>query len=166
MAERKAARKPTKRKRRPTASTRPKKRKVTSKPATTRPRKRTTARKTTSRSRLSLSSDLKKYADEAYATGELLRGGVLLVEREGTDAIREAVMAFLASQVPLFGGQLGQEAVAGLVRKLNDDYRKLGVDDRKALRAILNWLSGAHKVDAETASRLLTELQSPPKLTE
>lgn len=116
-----------------------------------------TAHSTTSRARtVSLKSDLKKFADEEYAAGDLTQGALLLVRSEGVDVIREALLALMASKLPLFGNQLSDNAVDSLVNKLQDDYRKFNTAERKAARAVLHWLGGKYEADAETQKRLLT----------
>ena len=81
-------------------------------------------------------SDLSKYAGEEYETSELLRGAMLLVEHEGADVVRAAIMAVLAGKVPLAGAKLAKEAVDSIVRRYGDDYKKLNSDDRKAVRGV------------------------------
>ena len=121
--------------------------------------KKPTAKTTTTRA-ATLRTDLKKHATETYATGELLRGALIVVEREGADAIRTAVMALLASKVPLAGNALSKQAVDSLVRILTDDYKKLNSDDKKAVRGVLNWLSGAFEVDTGARTQLVAALSA------
>lgn len=128
-------------------------------PAKKTPAKKTTPKTTTTRA-ATLRTDLKKHANETYATSELLRGALVIVEREGVDAIRTAVLALLASKVPLAGNALSKQAVDSLVRVLTDDYKKLNSDDKKAVRGVLNWLSGAFEVDTGAHTQLVAALSA------
>jgi hypothetical protein len=161
MTERKSTKKTT-RKKKSTASS-------ASKKSTTRKRtaSKTSKRKSTStsRQRVTLRGDLDKFASEEYGAAELLRGGLLIVEREGAEIVRQAVVALLASKIPLFGGSLGDEAIDGVIRKLTDDYRKVKADERKAMRAVVNWLRGSYEVDTRTANELLAALNRTPGAT-
>jgi hypothetical protein len=122
--------------------------------------KKSARRKTTSSANrgVSLRRDLTKYAGEEHATSELLRGAMLLVEREGADVIRAAAMAILAGKVPLAGEKLAEEAVDSIVRQFSDDYKKLNGDDRKAVRGALSWLTGDYPVDTRTSNELVAAL--------
>jgi hypothetical protein len=163
MAERKAARKTTSKK-----STG---RRTTKRASSATTRKRSSAstarrRSTTGASRSSrsatLSSDLKKYADESYDTAELTQGALLMVRSEGVEILREAALALFASKIPLVGDAVGDQAVEGITRKMADDYKKLAAADRKAVRAVVNWLDGRYTVDEQTATRLMDAFNRPP----
>ena len=130
--------------------------KATTKKATT---KRNTAQGTTERT-ASLKADLKKFANEEYATAELTRGALVMFQREGMDAVRSALLALMGSKLPLLGSSVNDSAVESLVNQLADDYRKVEAADRKALRAVIHWLDGKIEVDAATANGLLATLNS------
>lgn len=119
-----------------------------------RPRSTRRSSTTTSR-RASLASDLKKYANEEYATTDLTHGALIMVQREGMDAVRAALMALLGGNIPIFGSGMSDNAVDSLVSQLADDYKKLDAGERKALRAVLLWLSGNFEVDDETKNHLI-----------
>lgn len=131
--------------------------KTTSKTAS---KKKSTPAKRTSSS-VSITTDLKKFADEAYETTELLHGVTLIISSEGSEVIRSALIAFLASKVPLVGEQLGAQAHSSIIRKLNDDYKKFKAEERKAVRGVLNWLQGNHPIDEETTSELVRMINQP-----
>ncbi len=130
--------------------------KAVTKKATT---KRNTAQGTTGRT-ASLKADLKKFANEEYATAELTRGALVMFQREGMDAVRSALLALMGSKLPLMGNSVNDSAVESLVNQLADDYRKVEATDRKALRAVIHWLDGKVEVDAATANGLLATLNS------
>jgi DNA mismatch repair ATPase MutL len=136
--------------------------KTTNKKTTT--QKKSTTAKSSSRS-VSLTTDLKKFADETYETTELMRGVLLIIGSEGSEALRSIVLAFLSSKVPLIGEQLSAQARTSFIRKLNDDYKKLNADDRKAMRSVLSWLQGDYQVDERTTSQLVSLLNQPPGAT-
>lgn len=129
--------------------------------STSRPRRRTTSdSSSTSTSRTaSLRADLKKFADEEYASTDFTHGAMVMVQREGMDAIRTALTALMASKIPLLGSGLSSHAVDSLVNQLVDDYHKLDAAGRKGLRAVIRWLSGDLHVDGETTTKLLTVLK-------
>jgi hypothetical protein len=110
---------------------------------------------TTTSRRASLASDLKKYADEEYTSTELTHGALIMVQREGMEAVRAALMALLGGNIPIFGSGMSDNAVDALVDQLADDYKKLAADERKALRAVLHWLSGKFEADEETRNNLI-----------
>src|SRR5690606_28664040 len=110
---------------------------------------------------VSLSTDLKKFADESYETTELMRGVLLIISSEGSEALRSVVLAFLSSKVPLIGEQLSAQARSSFIRKLNDDYKKLNTDDRKTVRAVVNWLQGDYQVDERTTSHVVALFNQP-----
>jgi hypothetical protein len=85
-----------------------------------------------------------------------------MVQSEGVEIIREAALALFASKIPLVGDTVGDQAVENITRQLSDDYKRLGAADRKAMRAVVSWLSGNYEVDAETTSRLMTSLNRQP----
>jgi hypothetical protein len=172
MAERKSTRKTTSKKsterkttkRASSSSTRRKSstassRRTSSSARTTRRRSATSASRTSRTA--TLSSDLKKFADESYETSELTHGALLMVQSEGVEILREAALALFASKIPLVGGAVGDQAVEGITRKLADDYKKLAAADRKAVRAVVNWLDGRYEVDEQTATRLMDTFSRP-----
>jgi hypothetical protein len=155
------------------AEEQPTRKKTTSKKTTgkttTSKRKRSTAGKSdsgkktpkrTSRT-VSLSADLKKYAGESYETSELLRGALLIVDREGADAIRTAVLTLAVSQIPLAGEQLAGQTAHVLVGQLADDYKQLKTAERKGVRGVINWLTGAFTLDSRTTNELMAALSGP-----
>jgi hypothetical protein len=151
MAERKTTKKLTSQKKKTTGKS------TTSKSSN----KRTTQKSTNSSSRtVSLRTDLNKFANEEYGTTELFRGAMIMVEREGADAIRAAATAMLAAKVPLVGPKLAEQAVDSLVRQLTDDYKKLSADDRKTLRGVLRWLKGDYELDTRTSTDLMRALST------
>lgn len=134
---------------------------TTAKEAAKKPPAKPPAAKPSAKTRAAtLRTDLKKHAGEEYATSELLRGALIMVEREGADAIRAAALALLAGKIPLAGDALSKQAVDSLIRKLTDDYKKLNADDKKALRGVLNWLSGTFELDAGTRTQLVAALSA------
>jgi len=175
MAERKTTRKTTKkstdqadekpaRKKKSATTT---KKSTASKKSTTSKRKTTASkprRSSTSSRSATLSSDLKKFDEEQYETTEMTHGAMLMVQSEGIEILREAALALFASKIPLVGEKLGSDAVAGITRKLSDDYKKLAAGDRKAMRGVIRWLNGSYEVDSETASRLTSAFSSPTLL--
>ena len=126
-----------------------------------RPRRRKSSESTSSSTSrtASLRTDLKKFADEEYASTDFTHGAMVMVQREGMDAIRAALMALMASKIPLLGSGLGSHAVDSLVDQLMDDYHKVDATQRKGLRAVIRWLSGDLQVDTETTTKLLTTLK-------
>jgi hypothetical protein len=55
-------------------------------------------------------------------------------------------------------GDLLLVALDGLLDKVADNYKKLTVADRKALRAVINWLRGNASSDDETKQSLVALL--------
>jgi hypothetical protein len=130
--------------------------------STSRPRRRTSSESSsnTANSRTaSLRTDLKKFTDEEYASTDFTHGAMVMVQREGMDAIRAALTALMASKIPFLGSGLSSHAVDSLVNQLVDDYHKLDAAERKGLRAVIRWLSGDLHVDTETTTKLLTVLK-------
>lgn len=129
---------------------------TTRKRATTTSVKRTTA---------SLKTDLQKLTDESYAAGDFTRGALVLVQGEGVEILRDALMVMLSSKTPLIGGMVSGVALETLFDKVTDTYKKATVADRKALRAVINWLRGDANTDGETQQNLVALLngqeQSP-----
>ena len=137
--------------------------KSTAKKATTRKssssttgRKRNTT--STKRSTASLRTDLTKLAGENYTTSDFTRGATVLIQEEGVEILRDALMVMLASKTPLIGGMVSGAALDALLDKVTDNYKKLTVADRKALRAVINWLRGDASSDEETKHSLVTML--------
>lgn len=155
--------------RKTTSSTTNSRRKDSTKPAVhhsttsiSRPRRRTSSESSSSTSTsrtASLRTDLKKFTTEEYATTDFTHGAMVMVQREGMDAIRAALMALMASKIPLLGSGLSSHAVDALIDQLVDDYRKVDAAERKGLRAVIRWLSGDLHVDTETTTKLLTVLK-------
>lgn len=144
------------------ATPKSKARKSTPKKATTAPKRRTTVASTTKRTTASLKSDLKKLVNERYATSDFTRGAIVLIEQEGVEILRDALFVLLSSKTPLVGGMVSNIALDTLLDKVTDTYRKLTVADRKALRAVINWLRGDANTDAETQQSLVTLLNGQP----
>jgi hypothetical protein len=124
------------------------------------PKKTTGGQSGASTRSATLRTELKKFAGESYETSELLRGALIVVEREGADAVRAAVMALVASKIPLAGNELAKSAADPLIRQLTDDYKKLNAADRKAVRGVINWLTGAIEVDSRTTNDLVRTLSA------
>lgn len=144
------------------ATPKSKARKSTPKKATTAPKRRTTVASTTKRTTASLKSDLKKLVNERYATSDFTRGAIVLIEQEGVEILRDALFVLLSSKTPLVGGMVSNIALDTLLDKVTDTYKKLTVADRKALRAVINWLRGDANTDAETQQNLVTLLNGQP----
>lgn len=137
--------------------------KATAKKATTRKssssttgRKRNTT--STKRSTASLRTDLTKLSGENYTTGDFARGATVLIQEEGVEILRDALMVMLASKTPLIGGMVSDAALDALLDKVADNYKKLTVADRKALRAVIHWLRGDASSDEETKQSLVAML--------
>lgn len=133
-------------------------RKSSSTTSSTARRKRNTTSSSTKRSTASLRSDLTKLAGENYTTGDFTRGATVLIQQEGVEILREALMVMFASKTPLIGGMVSNVALDGLLDKVADNYKKLTVADRKALRAVINWLRGDASSDDETKQSLVALL--------
>lgn len=153
------------------ATTKSTTKKTTGKKATTRKTSSTTAstarrkRNTTSsakRSTASLRTDLTKLAGESYTAGDFTRGATVLIQEEGVEILREALMVMLASKTPLIGGMVSGAALDALLDKVTDNYKKLTVTDRKALRAVINWLRGDANSDEATQQNLVALLHDQP----
>lgn len=144
------------------ATPKSKARKSTPKKATTAPKRRTTVASTPKRTTASLKSDLKKLVNERYATSDFTRGAIVLIEQEGVEILRDALFVLLSSKTPLVGGMVSNIALDTLLDKVTDTYKKLTVADRKALRAVINWLRGDANTDAETQQSLVTLLNGQP----
>lgn len=129
---------------------------------TTRKRATTTSAK---RATASLKTDLKKLTDESYTAGDFTRGALVLVQGEGVEILRNALMVMLSSKTPLIGGVVSGVALETLLDKVTDTYKAATVADRKALRAVINWLRGDANTDEETQQNLVALLngqeQSP-----
>lgn len=119
-------------------------------------RKRNTT--STKRSTASLRTDLTKLAGENYSTGDFTRGATVLIQEEGVEILRDALMVMLASKTPLIGNMVSGAALDALLDKVADNYKKLTVADRKALRAVINWLRGDASSDEETKQSLVSLL--------
>ncbi|MCE7990187.1 MAG: hypothetical protein DYG89_54290 [Caldilinea sp. CFX5] len=140
--------------------------KTTTKKAATRKSSSTTSstarrRRTTTnakRSTASLRSDLTKLAGESYTAGDFTRGATVLIQQEGVEILRDALMVMLASKTPLIGGMVSDAALNALLDKVADNYKKLTVADRKALRAVINWLRGDASSDEATKQNLVALL--------
>lgn len=135
-------------------------RKTSSSTASTARRKRNTT--STKRATASLRSDLTKLAGENYAAGDFTRGATVLIQEEGVEILRDALMVMLASKTPLIGSMVSGAALDALVDKVTDNYKKLTVADRKALRAVINWLRGDANSDEETKQSLVALLSGQP----
>lgn len=133
-------------------------RKTSSTTSSTARRKRNTTSSSTKRSTASLRSDLTKLAGENYTTGDFTRGATVLIQQEGVEILRDALMVMFASKTPLIGGMVSNAALDGLLDKVADNYKKLTVADRKALRAVINWLRGDASSDDETKQSLVALL--------
>ncbi|MCB0099888.1 MAG: hypothetical protein KDE46_29350, partial [Caldilineaceae bacterium] len=125
-----------------------------------------TTTKTTTRKRRTptLRADLKKYAGESYSTDELVGGVTTILNREGTDILRDALMAYLAHKVPVMGEMINDSLVDDLIGKLTDDYGKVKAAERKGIRAVINWLDGEFDPGSELQSSLvhmLVQAESP-----
>jgi len=131
-------------------------RKSSSSSSSTTGRKRNTT--STKRSTASLRTDLTKLAGENYTTSDFTRGATVLIQEEGVEILRDALMVMLASKTPLIGGMVSGAALDALLDKVTDNYKKLTVADRKALRAVINWLRGDASSDEETKHSLVTML--------
>ena len=129
--------------------------KTTAASATQRKRNTTTS---DNRASASLKTDLKNLNDEAYATGDFTRGAIVLIEQEGVDILRDALMVMIASKTPFVGSMVSGVALDSMLDKLTDNYKKLTVADRKALRAVINWLRGDANADNETKQSLVAML--------
>lgn len=119
-------------------------------------RKRNTT--STKRATASLRTDLTKLAGENYTTGDFTRGATVLIQEEGVEILRDALMVMLASKTPLIGSMVSNAALDALLDKVADNYKKLTVADRKALRAVINWLRGDASSDEETKQSLVALL--------
>lgn len=122
---------------------------------TTRKRATTTSAK---RATASLKTDLQKLTAETYAAGDFTRGAMVLVQGEGIEILRDALMVMLSSKTPLIGGMVSGVALDTLLDKVTDTYKKATVADRKALRAVINWLRGDANTDADTHHNLVALL--------
>ncbi len=74
-------------------------------------------------------------------------------------------MVMFASKTPLIGGMVSNVALDGLLDKVADNYKKLTVADRKALRAVINWLRGDASSDDETKQSLVALLSGQAVVT-
>ena len=133
-------------------------RKTSSTSSSTTRRKRNTTSSSTKRSTVSLRTDLTKLAGESYTTGDFTRGATVLIQQEGVEILREALMVMLASKTPLIGGMVSNAALDALLDKVADNYKKLTAADRKALRAVINWLRGDASSDEVTKQSLVALL--------
>jgi hypothetical protein len=131
-------------------------RKTSTPASSTARRKRNTT--STKRSTASLRTDLTKLAGESYTTGDFTRGATVLIQEEGVEILRDALMVMLASKTPLIGGVVSDAALDALLDKVADNYKKLTMADRKALRAVINWLHGDASSDEETKHNLVALL--------
>ena len=129
--------------------------KTTAASATQRKRSTTTS---ANRASASLKTDLKNLTEESYATGDFTRGAIVLIEQEGVDILRDALMVMIASKTPFVGSMVSGVALESMLDKLTDNYKKLTVADRKALRAVINWLRGDANADDETKESLVAML--------
>jgi len=105
---------------------------------------------------------LTKLAGENYTTSDFTRGATVLIQEEGVEILRDALMVMLASKTPLIGGMVSGAALDALLDKVTDNYKKLTVADRKALRAVINWLRGDASSDEETKQSLVALLSGQP----
>lgn len=115
-------------------------------------------KKPTTRTTPTLRADLKKYADERYDSEDLINGVTVVLSREGTSILRDALAAVLASKVPLVGEMLNDSLVDDLVGKLTDDYKKVKAAERKGIRALINWLDGEFEPGDEVEGKLVSML--------
>lgn len=67
-------------------------------------------------------------------------------------------MVMFASKTPLIGGMVSNAALDALLDKVADNYKKLTAADRKALRAVINWLRGDASSDEGTQQSLVALL--------
>lgn len=140
---------------------------TTKKASSTTARKRTTT-PSTKRPTVSLKADLKKLTAESYVTADFTRGALVLIQGEGVEILRDALMVMLASKTPLIGGMVSSVALETLLDKVADTYKDATMADRKALRAVINWLRGDANTDEATQQNLVALLngdQPPPAAT-
>lgn len=126
----------------------------TTRSSTAKPKRTTSAKRATT----SLKTDLKNLSNEGYATGDFTRGAIVLLEQEGVEILRDALMVMLSSKTPLIGGMVSGVALETLLDKVTDTYKKATVADRKALRAVINWLRGDANTDEATQQNLVALL--------
>lgn len=137
--------------------------KSTPKKSTTKKSSSTTTHKRATTTRVkrataSLKTDLKKLTDESYAAGDFTRGAMVLVQGEGVEILRDALMVMLSSKTPLIGGMVSGVALETLLDKVTDTYKAATLADRKALRAVITWLRGDANTDDDTQQHLVALL--------